>query len=94
MLKKFGETLTSRQLGKEAILAFQSSLQDLSTQEIIVVDFEGVGAFSPSWADEFLSPLVKKYKKRFLLKSTDNISVKRTLGFLERINNYKFNIQE
>jgi len=91
-LKKFGTTLISRQLGKEAFLAFSPTLRKASAKENLELDFEGVITFSPSWAEEFLRPLVEKYKKRLTLKNTDNVSVKSTLAFLEKIAYLKFNI--
>ena len=56
-IKKFGTTLVSRPSGKEAWLAFQPVLNQISTTEEIIVDFEGVVVLTPSWADEFLTPL-------------------------------------
>jgi len=57
-LKKFGTTLISRQAGKEALAAFQSSLAELKPDENLEVDFGGAITFSPSWGDEFLTPLL------------------------------------
>jgi len=91
-LKKFGVTLTSRQLGKEALSAFKPSLAGAGEAEIIEVDFDGVNTFSPSWGDEFLTPLVKKYGDRFILKWSDNPSVISTLKLLEEVNKYRLNI--
>ena len=90
-LNKFGTTLTSRQDGKEAYNAFRSTLNSISQNEKVEIDFEGVITFSPSWADEFLTPLLKKYKRRMILKNTDNVSVRDTLEFLEEIHKFKFN---
>lgn len=90
-LKKFGTTLTSRQFGKEALLAFRPTLNKISKKEKLEVDFEGVITFSPSWADEFLTSLFKKYGKRMILKNTNNVSVRDTLDFLEEIHGFKFN---
>jgi len=90
-LKKFGTTLTSRQLGKEALAAFLPSLAAVKADEIVEVDFGGVNTFSPSWADEFLTPLFKRYRERFILKYSDNPSVIVTLKLLEEINGLKFN---
>lgn len=92
-IKKFGVTLTSRQLGKEALSAFRPSLYGLSEMEVVEIDFNGVNTFSPSWGDEFLTPLVKKYEKRFIIKQSDNPSVVATLKLLEEVNGYKFNIK-
>lgn len=91
-LKKFGTTLISRQTGKEAFAAFQSSLKNIPEQEDITVDFEGVITFSPSWGDEFLTPLVKIYGNRFKLIHTENPSVQTTIEILEKSNNIKFNV--
>jgi len=92
MLKKFGTTLTSRPFGKEALLAFKPNLNKITNNETIEIDFEGVITFSPSWGDEFLTPLLKIYKEKLILKNTKNVSVKDTLEFLEEIHGFKFNI--
>jgi len=90
-LKKFGTLLSGRMLGKEAFSAFLPSLNDIKDDEEIKVDFEGVDVFSPSWGDEFLGSLLKKFGNRVVLKNTENPSVKSTLEFLEKINKIKFN---
>lgn len=82
-LKKFGTTLISRQTGKEAALASQSLFKGLGVEETIKVDFDGVLTFSPSWGDEFLTPLLNKYRDRLILKNTNNLSVKATLEILQ-----------
>jgi len=92
-LKKFGATLTSRQLGKEALAAFSPSLPAAGDGAIVEADFDGVNTFSPSWGDEFLTPLVKKFGKRFIIMRSDNPSVVATLKLLEEVNGYKFNIK-
>ncbi|MEK7530218.1 MAG: DUF4325 domain-containing protein [Patescibacteria group bacterium] len=84
-LKKFGTTLSSRQAGLEAYNAIHPSLNHLSVEETIEVDFDGVITFSPSWADEFLTRLKKEYEGRVLLLRSDNPSVKATLDLLEEI---------
>lgn len=89
-LKKFGTTLISRQNGREALAAFQPQLTALSDGERLELDFEGVITFSPSWGDEFLSPLLKKYNARLILMHTENPSVKATLELLEKINQQSF----
>ena len=83
-LKKFGTTLVSRPSGKEAWLAFQPTLTDVAENEEVVVDFGGVVVLTPSWADEFLTPLVAQYKDRVELQNTDNASIKATLEILEK----------
>jgi len=82
-LKKFGNTLLSRQSGREAFAAFQPNLKEIDASEKIEVDFAGVLTFSPSWADEFLTPLIKAFGNRVVLRASDNPSVKATLDILQ-----------
>ena len=89
-LEKFGTTLTSRQAGKEALLAFQPPLSEIGVNEPLEIDFEGVVTFSPSWGDEFLTPLQKKFGERLTIKHTDNPSVQATVELLEKIHMVKF----
>lgn len=91
-LKKFGTTLISRQIGKEASLAFQSFLKDVKDNEIIEIDFNGVLTFSPSWGDEFLTPLLNIYGDRLVLKNTSNPSVKATLEILQTTTGKQFKV--
>jgi len=81
-LKKFGTTLVSRPSGKEAYLAFMPTLRECKQGEIIEVDFEGVEVLTPSWADEFLTPLVNLYGRNVSLENTDNPSVLESLKIL------------
>lgn len=90
-LQKFGTTLVSRQTGREAFVAFQAQLSEMKSDEVLELNFEGVVTFSPSWGDEFLSPLVKKYGNKLVLFNTQNPSVKATLELLEKINQIPFN---
>ena len=60
-LKKFGTTLISRQTGREAFSALQPFLSGVKDDEVIKVDFDGILTFSPSWGDEFLTPLLNTY---------------------------------
>lgn len=83
-IKKFGTTLISRQTGREAFLALQPLLEDIKEREIVEVDFKGVLTFSPSWGDEFLTPLLNTYGARMVLKNTNNPSVQATLEILEK----------
>ena len=82
-LKKFGNTLISRQAGREALAAFQPTLQDISATETIEIDFDGVLTFSPSWADEFLTPLRNEFGSRVILHETSNPSVRVSLEILD-----------
>jgi len=91
-LKKFGTTLTSRELGREAFLAFQPTLESVSADEIIEVDFTGVQVFSPSWGDEMLEGLEEKFPGRVVLYNTDNLSVKESLELLEKEHGRKFRL--
>lgn len=83
-LKKFGSTLVSRPSGKEAWLAFQPVLNEVSENEEIIVDFNDVVVLTPSWADEFLTPLQKRFNNRVKLHNTDNPSVAATLAILAK----------
>ncbi len=90
MLEKFGTTLISRQTGREAFSALQPLLRDIKKNEKLEADFDGVLTFSPSWGDEFLTPLLNKYGKNLILKNTSNLSVQATLEMLEKITGKKF----
>ena len=83
-LKKFGTTLVSRPSGKEAWLAFQPNLKEISDSEDIVVDFTGILVLTPSWADEFLTPLRSRFKDKVRLSNIDNASIKATLEILDK----------
>lgn len=92
-IDKFGTTLTSRQAGREAFAAFLPSLKEVGPEETVVVDFDGVITFSPSWGDEFLKPLVDMFGDRLLLKKTDNPSVLATLPILEQVHGRQFRLK-
>ncbi len=83
-INKFGTTLVSRPSGKEAWLAFQPLLNEVPQNEEIIVDFGGVIVLTPSWADEFLSPLKSRFKDKVKLQNTDNPSVTASLAILEK----------
>ncbi len=83
-LKKFGTTLVSRPAGKEAWLAFQPVLKGIPPGEKIIVNFDGVVVLTPSWADEFLTPLRNNFKDKVNLINTNNPSVEATLSILDR----------
>ena len=90
-LEKFGKTLISRELGSESLKAFQSTLRALSPAEQLEEDYSGVLTLSPSWGDEFLSPLLDQIGDRLVLLPSDNLSVQATLKILEEVNKRKFN---
>ncbi|MDP2944058.1 MAG: DUF4325 domain-containing protein [bacterium] len=92
-IKKFGAILTSRQLGREALAAFLPNFNNISEEEKIYVDFNGIDVFSPSWGDEFLTALYKKFGDRLILKKSSNPSVKASVEMLEEANKIKFKIE-
>ncbi|MDP2685547.1 MAG: hypothetical protein Q8P20_11055 [bacterium] len=89
-LKKFGTTLTSREEGREALAAFKPSLSGIPDSESVKIIFTGVNTFSPSWGDEFLTPMIKQFPTSLIMVDTKNLSVKATLDMLEKIHNVKF----
>lgn len=92
-LVKFGTTLISRELGSEALKAFQPTLRNLSDDEILEIDFSGVLTLSPSWADEFLTPLHNQLKDRLALLKSDNLSVGATIRILQEANKQTFGVK-
>jgi hypothetical protein len=92
-LEKFGTTLISRELGSEAFKAFQPTLRELPKDEELEIDFSGVLTLSPSWADEFLSPLLSQLNDKLLLLPSDNLSVQATLRILQEANKRLFKIK-
>jgi len=84
-LKKFGDLLTSRQDGKEALAAIEPQLRTLDENSIIEIDFDGVITFTPSWADEFITKLIDRFGNRVSLVNTENPSVVATLSLLKRL---------
>jgi hypothetical protein len=92
-LDKFGKTLISRELGREAFKAFQATLNDLSKDEELEINFSGVFTLSPSWADEFLTPILNLIGNRLVLLSSDNLSVLATLRILKEANKQNFLIK-
>lgn len=83
-VKKFGTVLISRPSGKEAFLVLSESLKEVGKDEKVEVDFEGVQVLTPSWADEFVTPLKEQFEKRLILKNTENPSVKASLETLRK----------
>ena len=93
-LVKFGETLISRELGSEAFKAFQSTLSKFSKDEKLEIDFSGVLTLSPSWADEFLSPLLNQLDDKLILLKSDNLSVIATLKILQEANKRSYKMKQ
>ena len=92
-MKKFGTILTSRQLGKESLAAYLPNFNNISEPEKIYINFEDIDVFSPSWGDEFLTVLYRKFGSRLILKKSSNASVNASVEMLEKANNIKFNIE-
>lgn len=92
-LEKFGTTLITRELGSEAFRAFQHTLRELPQNEELEIDFSGVLTLSPSWADEFLSPLLVQLGDRLVLLPSDNLSVQATLKILQEANKRTFKLR-
>jgi len=85
-LNKFGNTLSSRTAGREAWLAIQPILQGIALNEKIEVDFTGVGVLTPSWADEFITPLIKKFTySQVILGASQNPSINATIDLLKDV---------
>ena len=84
-LKKFGTILISRPAGREAWLSAQAYLlRGKKADEKIEVDFGGVEVLSPSWADEFISPLMSAYRGKVFLFPSGNASVNESLEFVNK----------
>lgn len=82
-MKNFGEKLDSRPAGREAWLAIQPRLREAVAEEEITLDFSHVLLLTPSFADEFVTNLVREYPSHVILAHTrDNITVQKTLEFL------------
>ncbi|MDD3711106.1 MAG: DUF4325 domain-containing protein [Patescibacteria group bacterium] len=90
-LKKFGIILNSRQSGREALMAFSSNLENYNKKDKIYIDFSDLASISPSWGDEFLVPIFKKFPDKMILKKGGNASVSFMIDILEKANNIKFN---
>lgn len=83
-LKKFGNILSSRPSGKDALLSARAYLlSGIRPHEKIEIDFSGVAVLSPSWADEFITPLKKEYGERMVFLPTDNSSVMASLEMID-----------
>ena len=83
-MKKFGSILNSRPDGREAALRLFQIVNGTEEKEV-VIDFDGVLVLTPSYADEFLTEVHKRYdgKKSIFLHNTNSASVKEALKVLE-----------
>ncbi len=91
-IKKFGSVLTSRQSGREAYMAFLPTLDKVKKGEDVLIDFAEVLVLSPSWADEFLSPLQERFGDNLRLVPSENSSVKLTIQTIEETRKMNFGI--
>lgn len=84
-MKKFGPILNSRPDGREAALGLFQIVNGTKEKEV-VLDFDGVLVLTPSFADEFLTDVRKRYvnTKEIKLINTDSSSVKEALKALEK----------
>lgn len=82
-IKKFGTILSSRPDGKEAWLVAKAYIVSDIKDEDVEVDFSGVQVLTPSWADEFLTPLKNMYGDKIKYLHCDNPTVKSTLEILD-----------
>ncbi|MFC1521547.1 STAS-like domain-containing protein [Elusimicrobiota bacterium] len=82
-LKRFGVVLTSRSAGKEAYLSARAYILPKDKNEKVEIDFSGVKVLSPSWADEFLTPIRNEFKTKLVLLPYRNSSIKATLEILK-----------
>lgn len=83
-LKKFGTVLTSRPAGKEAYLSARAYMLPKDKIEKVEIDFSGVQVLSPSWADEFITPIKNELGDNLVLLPSDNSSVKASLEILKQ----------
>lgn len=82
-MKKFGRILSSRPAGREAFLASRAYVLNLQDQkEYIELDFTGITALGPSWADEFYQGLKEHFSNPIKVISGGNASVIHVFEFL------------
>lgn len=83
LMRLFGEKLDSRPSGREAWMAIQPKLREAKQGETITLDFAEVLLLTPSFADEFVTLLLRDYPNPIHLENTKkNITVQKTLEFL------------
>lgn len=88
-IKKYGDKLVSRPSGREAFMAMESYLlKDLPRDEPMEIDFSGVKALTPSWADEVITKIAERFENVKLL-NTENATVQATLMTLREYSDLK-----
>ena len=75
------------------IVCLLKLLVEFSNNEELEIDFSGVLTLSPSWADEFLTPLLNQLNDKLILLPSDNLSVHATLKILQEANKKQFRIK-
>lgn len=83
-VSQFGSMLVSRPAGREGYLAAQAYLLS-QPADVIEIDFSGVKVATPSWLDEFITPLQKTYGAKVRLLPTDNPSVVMSLATIAQM---------
>ncbi|OGG16023.1 hypothetical protein A3D77_03205 [Candidatus Gottesmanbacteria bacterium RIFCSPHIGHO2_02_FULL_39_11] len=78
-ISKYGSLLVSRPAGHDAYLSAKAYLLNDSLDKI-ELDFSGVEVMTPSWLDEFLTPLKKEYGNKVELKFIENPTVQASLA--------------
>ena len=83
-MRKIGAILNSRPAGREALLAIQPGIAGGKAGEELVIDFLGVNVLTPSFADEFVTPLIARFRENGirLTHTRENVTVRKTLAFL------------
>lgn len=88
-LSKFGDILISRPSGREAFLGMEAYIiKELKQDESIIIDFSDIKVLTPSWADEVVTKLSKKFKN-LKFTNTENPTVKSTLETLREYSDLK-----
>ena len=83
-ISNFGDIFMSRPMGRESFLMAKAYVfNKLKTDEIIVLDFDGIKVLAPSWADEFVSGIKREYTNTVQCINTENPSVKASLKIIE-----------
>ena len=76
----FGDILMSRPAGREAFLLAKAYVfKEIMENEEIILDFDQIKVLTPSWADEFISGIIKEYSNELKYINTENPSVKASL---------------
>lgn len=69
-MNNFGDVLISRPAGREAFLAASAYiLKPLKKGSEIILDFADVQVLAPSWVDEFILNIRKKYYYKYFIYS-------------------------